>query len=257
MKKIFGLFILIVGVLTLLSYKSEVSMFGKAVIPIIFNGDNATNRTNLNMHLRGDSASGYQIWGRNNIGSEFFLGADTGSSQSSNLSKEFYTNNISPMVGDTVLTVGTFLIIKKILFTQDTKINKMNIAGNFNSAGTTVIVNCILKPNIAEDSLILIYADTVVNQAMLFNYSEYDFDTEEFTFKADSIYYVGAYFKNTGANKIIVSTYPKEVGEQIGLNNTWFQFELGTGGVVLGHNYADDIYQWDYATNIHYYYTEQ
>ncbi len=71
LKSNFIIIFLAVTALFAVSYTKNVQMFGKAVFPIIDSIDKAYAKTDLNAHVRGDSASGYQLWGRNHEGTEF------------------------------------------------------------------------------------------------------------------------------------------------------------------------------------------
>jgi len=61
------------GIFLLTSEQSAVQMYKKAVFPISETIDKAFSKTELNGFVKGDSATGYEIWGRNRNGSYFQL----------------------------------------------------------------------------------------------------------------------------------------------------------------------------------------
>ncbi len=152
LKKILGtLFValfLLSGIGVLTSSTNQIQMFGKAVFVIIENFDNARNGTELNAHLRGDSASSYEIWGRNNKGSEFFLAGNT--------QQELFTDEQNYSIGDTITDAASTLVLKKINSPNKIKFNTIDFAASLGSSATAFIVLYVL-----DSSLIVLRADTM------------------------------------------------------------------------------------------------
>lgn len=183
----FALSVILLGVILFFSsYKSEVQMYGKAVFPTIFNIDNAHGKKELNGHVRGDSASGYQLWARNYHGTEFPIMGGNGDY----IQKELFTGENTLQVGDTAHTVPLYMYLKKITPTNDILFNHVEYAANLRSDPEPAIVITY----VLDSALKVTRKDTVFNSdAAPFEYRSYNSPISEVTLRKGKTYYVGFY----------------------------------------------------------------
>ncbi len=217
------------GVVFLTSSTNAVQFFGKAIFPIMENIDNARNGTELNAHLRGDSTSGYEIWARNNKGTEFPIFSGNGAY----LQKELYTDNQNLSMGDTVLGATNVTILKKITPTNPIRFNRVSFCANLNSVGTTLVILYI-----TNDTLGITLADTIYNSGASVGYFVYDFPlSDTITWNANETHYIGFYSPNTA---ILVGNKYNSTSTVAPHDSTWVYNTTGVTPPEVGDAFDID-----------------
>ncbi len=207
------------GIVVLTSSTESVQMFGKAVFPILYNIDNARNGTELNGHLRGDSATGYGIWGRNNHGTEFALtGISAGTFQ-----KDLFTDNENPSVCDTFATINKFIYAKNVYLTNNLLFNRVSFIMD-----THISTDAILYIIDSDDTIIV--ADTLFLSVESDGVSYYEFAVDSTVLPAGTDYYIGIWASTgtgdctIGGNRYVdYDIFPNSIG--LNPDTTWMTSE--------------------------------
>lgn len=209
----------------LFSFKNNINMYKKAVFPIIYNIDNAFAPTDLNGHIRGDSATGYEIWGRNFIGSEFPLMGGGGNY----IQKELFTDQTNMSVGDSLgYTVG-FLILKRINSPVAIKFSRISMMADLNAAGSTTLVSYILDRNKK-----VLNADTVLHTGASVGYFTYDFPLPDtIVLAANTTYFLGVYSHEANSNAFLGNKY-NAIVSATNHDSTWVYFNSGVTNPKVG-----------------------
>jgi hypothetical protein len=230
MKKYFLLPIIfclcIAGTFLLTSEQTAVQMYKKCVFPINQTIDKAFSKTELNGFLRGDSATGYEIWGRNRVGTYFPL------AQPYEL-KEYYTDQENLSVGDTAAAFpffATVSIYKSFFTTNKMKFNTFDIVGKLYDDANMYLIFFVLDSNRT-----VIYRDTLDNLlGNDINIKYYSFELDStITLEANDRYSIGLYANGADACEFIGNSfYPYTSGTP--KDSTW----LRASAPVLGNKLA-------------------
>ncbi len=211
----------LLGTLLFSSYKSSVEMFGKTVFPITEVIDKAWGKTDLNGHLKGDSSSGYEIWGRNKYGTDFKLAG-------AYVQTELYTDNLNLSVSDSSFHLDTILRVKKITPRNLVKFNNISLSCNPN---TTNPINLVVY--VLDSALKVVFADTVAteidNNTFVHTWSL----KEIVTLKPNITYYVGIYCNLQDKIELCGNGYALS-GPDYVFDSTWVTYNAGLTAPAIG-----------------------
>ncbi len=228
-KNYFILSLLILGAVFSVSYNQDTKLFNKCVFPIIDNIDKAWAKTDLNGHLKGDSISGYEIWGRNHDGTDFQI---TTVSPYVYFQKQLFTAEIS--LGQGVDDYGNEeqMVMKEIRTSNDPcKFNTICFLADLPDSLQTIIYYVL------DSNKVVIRKDTLLSELGTSGGTErslYQIPIPELILAGNSTYHIGFYQSETDYGFATFVTNPL-YNADVSLDSTyWYQDLTGDPAPDIG-----------------------